>query len=262
MTARPAMCLRASTLSSSVTQSLRACRSAPPPEVGRDRSGDLSAQIGRIVASALGAAAQPMTVGTLGEPTASSTRLPRWPRPLPPAPPRHQPSRRRAQDAKSRRSRRPPAPSNSKPTARERPPPARPRRALKRIPRHAAGSSTKDPAGLVSTLVRPFFSLSGGACPAVARATTAKAPLRPERSAAPRWPRPPDRCRHDLMRRPPGQSGGQGTPVPSLLAAVTGLLIIFGFHCCPTASVIGLPNEAHRSSFLAPRLRAPSPSHT
>jgi hypothetical protein len=31
----------------------------------------------------------------------------------------------------------------------------------------------------------------------------------------------------------PGQGGGQGTSMPSLLAALAGLLLIFGFHRLP-----------------------------
>ena len=122
-----------------------------------------------------------------------------------------------------------PAPAES---ARERIPPARPRPALERKRRPAAVPPTET-RGVVDSRVSYDRSSPSAVGPSpIARARTAKAPPRPERSAAPR-PRPPGPMppRPDVSS--PGQGGGQGTSVPLLLAALTGLLFIFGFHRLP-----------------------------
>jgi hypothetical protein len=117
-----------------------------------------------------------------------------------------------------------PAPAGS---ARERTAPA-----LQRKHRPAAVPPPRT-RGVVSSVSYDRSSPSAVGPSPIVRARTAKAPPRPERSAAPRWPRPagPMPPRPDASS--PGQGGGQGTSVPLLLAALTGLLFIFGFHRLP-----------------------------
>jgi hypothetical protein len=116
--------------------------------------------------------------------------------------------------------------------ARERTPPVRPRPALERKRRHAAVPPPKA-RSVVSSASYDRSSPSAVGSSPIVRARTAKAPPRPERSAAPRWPRPPGPMPPRPDASSPGQGGGQGTSVPLLLAALTGLLFIFGFHRLP-----------------------------
>jgi hypothetical protein len=85
------------------------------------------------------------------------------------------------------------------------------------------------------------------------RVQIAKAAPRPQRSAAPGrpLPAPPSPSRPDASSA--GQSEGQSTPVPSLLAALAGVLLIFGLNF--------LPRTLPKSAFRKPRLVALPPWH-
>jgi hypothetical protein len=195
---------------------------------GDSGPGDLSAQIDGIVTSALAVAEQPLNGGPVSADSVVNQAMAL--------------AQKAAADATSTASTlapqsagaelpisQAPAPADS---ARERTPPARLRPALDRKRQHAAVRRPKT-RGVVSTAWYDRPSPSAVGPTPVGRTRTAKAPPRPERSAAPRWPRPPGPMPPRPDASSPGQSGGQGTSVPSLLAAVSGLLIIFGFHCLP-----------------------------
>jgi hypothetical protein len=198
---------------------------------GDTSAGDFSAQIDGIVSSALGVAQQPLNDGSATAESvvnqavaladkagadAAATAAPLAPLSAAEAAPMSVEA----------------LPSNSEvPAARERAAPARPRPALKRKrPRTAVSRAKTTP--VASSAWYQVSPSAAGPSP-VARMRTAKAPPRPERSAAPAWPLPswPMPPRPDASSS--GLSGGQSTPIPSLLAALTGLLLIFGFHFLP-----------------------------
>jgi hypothetical protein len=125
------------------------------------------------------------------------------------------------------------APSNSDLSARERSEPARPRRALRRARPHAPISGTKTPVAKVPSSAWYGGSGSTAETSPGARTQAAGAAPRPQRSAVPERPRFPGPAPPRPDASSAGQSSGQNTPVPSLLAALAGLLFIIGFHFLP-----------------------------
>jgi hypothetical protein len=141
-------------------------------------------------------------------------------------------------------------PSSSEPSARARSKPARPRRAHEQARSRAPAFTAEARVGAVVGASSAWYGRSRST---VSASQTASAAPRPQRSAAPERPRPPGPAPPRPDASAAGQSGGQSTPVPSLLAALAGLLLIFGFGFLPRA----LP----RSAFRKARLIALPPWH-
>jgi hypothetical protein len=139
-------------------------------------------------------------------------------------------------------------PSNGELSARARPG-ARPRRARQTARPHAPASGTGTRLVAVAVVNSAWY---GGSHSTTEKSETTRAAPRPNRAAVPERPRRPAPAPPRPGSSWSGQSG-QSTPVPSLLAALAGLLIILGFNF--------LPRVLPKSAFRKPRLVALLPWH-
>jgi hypothetical protein len=141
-------------------------------------------------------------------------------------------------------------PSNGELSARARPGSARPPRARQTARPHEPASRTGTRLVAVTVVSSAWYGVSHST---TEKSETTSAAPRPHRAAVPERPR-----RHAPAPSGPdsswsGQSGGQSTPVPLLLAALAGLLIIVGFNF--------LPRVLPKSAFRKPRLIVLPPWH-